>query len=153
MYRIKKTIYHYSHLLKKKLKIVIKIVGWILITVGERMLGIHLARRYRFISITIERLLRSHHVKIVVKNYEEHPLFVRFITDIYTKFDENVSPEYFIRELALQLGADVSDISIGTTEKYSYIDITNTAIESLEKGTTRRWPQMYEKLRVKSVIN
>lgn len=125
-----------------KLRILHRLVAYILIYTGESML--RPKKKYRLIITVIEDLLESIDVQIKVVKTIEEALLVRFKLSVIKPNHLDIDRDYFIRELALQLGCQLSDINTEVEEKTYYVEITKTAIFNMEKGCTPYMPQAYK---------
>ncbi len=116
--------------------------GYVLLYWGEGLLGVR--QKYRLISTIIEHILQGRDVRVqVIKAFEE-PLSVRFQLKVSVPSPYDIDGDYFKRELALQLGCQLSDIATDIEGGVYYVSITKTAIGNMEKGCTPYMPQVYE---------
>lgn len=132
------------------------LIARIFIAIGSSMLKSN--KKYLFISSTIENLLGSIEIYLKVRNVEEYPLYIRFVTEISSSNDDKISWIYFIKELVYQLGCFYTDIDFkyekaNKKNNIYYINITKTAISNLEKGTTAHIPLVFEEKNTEWLIN
>ena len=151
MKKFSAVVNHVKNKLINKVYSIKKIIGILFIYYGESLIG-GLHTKYRFISTIVENVHQSQDVAVRVKNYFENPLFVRFQLKVITPKNYDIDGDYFKSELALQLGCPLSDISTGIEDNTYYVDITNTAIQNLEKGCTPFMPQGYEQHKYDSLL-
>lgn len=130
------------------LRKILYVTGLILIYIGSNL--IHKKKRYMTIIYIIEHLLSSSEVFIKVINVENsHKLFVRFNIELMSSNYNRINWRYLLFELVIQMGCNFTDVTYDYVKKkgdyYMYqIDITRTAIETLEKGTTHGTPLFFE---------
>lgn len=132
----------YLTFVKHKLRTAYKITGLLFIMLGQHI--VRKKRPYLLIVSIIEEIVKSKDIIIQVKHIQTLGLYTRFTIKIDGALDE-VSGNYFKRELALQLGCELSDIDTGYESKYYYVDITNTAVNNFEKGITPYTPKAFKK--------
>jgi len=127
-----------------------------LLIAGNSILGQR--GKYQILTRLIEGQFTSLDVNIKVQRVSEFPLFTRFYVLIGSVSEKVIDWKYFTMELIHQLGCLISDVSIAKDpeskqEEHRYmIDITKTAIGSLEKGLTVGQPILFEPDNTMSVI-
>lgn len=127
----------------------VRFFGFLLIALGYTFIG--KKDSYQLVTDIIENLLRSVEIRLKVINVlEREPLYVTFVVEVSSSNSNRIDWSYFIMELVLQLGCTFTDVnthyegSFGNDNTY-HVDITKTALSNLEKGTTYRHPDLYEK--------
>lgn len=134
--------------IKNTLKKIRFVIGAILIYIGSNL--IHKKKEHLTIVYMIEHLLSSIEIFVRVREVNSsHKLFVRFDIELASSNVNKVNWKYLLFELVMQMGCSFSDVSYDYVrtkgDYYMYhIDITKTAIENLEKGTTYGEPRFFE---------
>lgn len=139
--KIKQRILHNKKILYKKFSFTKQLIGYLLIAIGENL--IHRKRQYSLICSIIEESLHSDDVRIKVEKTYQMPLYIRFQLKVIKPDHYDIDGSYFRREIASQLGCELSDIDTSVEDKTYYLDITRTALGNLEKGCTPYVPQAY----------
>lgn len=153
---INKDLINLGNRTKHILKVLYRLVGYILLITGNSILGQR--GKYQIITRLIEGQFMSLDVSIKVQKVSEFPLFTRFYLSIDSVSEKIIDWKYFLMELIHQLGCLISDVSIerdpeSKKEEHRYmLDITKTAIGNLEKGLTQDQPILFEPDNTMSVI-
>lgn len=153
---INKDLKNLGNKAKHILKILYRVLGILLVVAGNSILGQR--GKYQIITRLIEEQFISLDVNIKVQRVFEFPLYTRFYITIDSVSEKLIDWKYFTMELMHQLGCLISDVSIAKDpeskkEEHRYIiDITKTAIGSLEKGLTVGQPILFEPDNTMSVI-
>ena len=153
---VKKDLINLGNRTKHILKVLYRLLGYVLLIAGNSILGRR--GKYQILTRLIEGQLMSLDVDIKVQRVSEFPLFTRFYVSIGSVSEKVIDWKYFTMELIHQLGCLISDVSIAKdpeskNEEHRFmIDITKTAIGSLEKGLTVGQPILFEPDNTMSVI-